>query len=112
MDRSKDGQITIEDLKGVFNVKNHPKYLSGELTEEQLMKQYLDSFDTKNHGDGIINYDEFVHCEFFSLFCFGVINYCLIKFLNFFSQKDYAAVSSNIDSDPYFDAMMRQSWKL
>jgi hypothetical protein len=48
----------------VYNVKNHPKYLSGELTEDQLLRQFLDSFDTKHHSDGVIIYDEFVHCEF------------------------------------------------
>lgn len=86
LDRLKDGQVTVEDLKTVYSVKKNPKYLNGELTEDQCLRQFLDNFDTESHKDGVITYDEFV-------------NY-------------YAGVSASIDSDAYFDVMMRQAWKL
>ena len=76
----------MEDLKGVYNVKKNPKYLNGELTEEQCLQKFLDSFEVSQHKDGIITYDEFV--------------------------MYYAGVSASIDSDAYFDVMMRNSWKL
>ena len=52
LDRTGDGIVTVEDLKGVYNVKKHPKYLNGEWTEEQVLKTFLDSFDTPNDKDG------------------------------------------------------------
>lgn len=45
LDKTGDGVITIEDLKGVYNVKNHPQYLNGEKTEEQLFTKFLESFE-------------------------------------------------------------------
>lgn len=85
LDKSGDGVITVEDLKGVYNVKKHPKYLNGEWTEDQCLRQFLDSFDS-NDKDGKVTKDEF-------------LNY-------------YSGVSASIDSDAYFDLMMRNAWKI
>lgn len=32
--------------KGVYNVKSNPKYLNGELTEDQLLAKFLNNFET------------------------------------------------------------------
>ncbi len=47
-------------MKNVYSVKKNPKYLNGELTEEQCLKIFLDSFEVGHHKDGIVTYDEFV----------------------------------------------------
>ncbi|XP_023235772.1 calcyphosin-like protein [Centruroides sculpturatus] len=86
MDRTGDGVITIEDLKGVYNAQKHPKYLNGEMTEDQVFLMFLKSFDCPNNPDGKVTEEEF-------------LNY-------------YAGVSSSIDTDAYFDLMMRNSWKI
>jgi Ca2+-binding EF-hand superfamily protein len=86
LDKVSDGKITVDDLKGVYNVKKHPKFLSGEWNEDQCLREFLDSFDTHGHKDGEVTEDEFV-------------NY-------------YAGVSASIDNDAYFDLMMRNAWKL
>ena len=52
LDKTGDGIITVEDLKGVYNVKKHKKYLNGEWTEEQCLGEFLKSFDTPNEADG------------------------------------------------------------
>ena len=46
LDKSGDGVVTVEDLHGVYNVKKHPKYLSGEWSEDRCLRQFLDSFDS------------------------------------------------------------------
>ncbi|XP_027137973.1 calcyphosine-like b isoform X1 [Larimichthys crocea] len=52
LDKTGDGVITIEDLKGVYNAKNHPKYQNGEWTEDQVFRKFLDSFDSPYDKDG------------------------------------------------------------
>ncbi|XP_076836407.1 calcyphosine-like b isoform X2 [Brachyhypopomus gauderio] len=52
LDKTGDGVVTIEDLRGVYNVKHHPKYQNGEWTEEQIFRKFLDSFDSPDDKDG------------------------------------------------------------
>ena len=55
LDKSGDGVVTVEDLQGVYNVKNHKKYISGEWTEEECLREFLDSFDTPGDKDGQVS---------------------------------------------------------
>lgn len=52
LDKTGDGVVTIEDLRGVYNAKKHPKYLNGEWTEDQVFRKFLDSFDSPDDKDG------------------------------------------------------------
>ncbi|XP_030598908.1 calcyphosine-like b isoform X2 [Archocentrus centrarchus] len=86
LDKTGDGVITIEDLRGVYNARYHPRYQNGEWTEDQVFRMFLDSFDSPYDKDGKVTKDEFV-------------NY-------------YSGVSASIDSDVYFILMMKNAWKL
>ena len=44
LDKTGDGVITVEDLKGVYKVDEHPKYKSGEWTKQKCFQQFLDTF--------------------------------------------------------------------
>lgn len=52
LDKTGDGVITIEDLRGVYNAKYHPKYQNGEWSEDQVFRTFLDSFDCPYDKDG------------------------------------------------------------
>lgn len=52
LDKTGDGVITVEDLRGVYNAKYHPKYQNGEWTEDQVFRKFLDSFDSPYDKDG------------------------------------------------------------
>ncbi|PFX32160.1 Calcyphosin-like protein [Stylophora pistillata] len=71
----------------VYNVKMHPKYQNGEMTEEQIFTKFLNTFEVgSSEVDGKITRDEFM-------------NY-------------YAGVSASIDNDAYFLLMMKNAYKM
>lgn len=55
LDRTKDGEITIDDLKTVYNVKCHPRYISGEESEETILKKFLGNFEQEDTKDGRVS---------------------------------------------------------
>ncbi|XP_075167852.1 calcyphosin-like protein [Haematobia irritans] len=82
-----DGFISLKHLKNIYNVKDHPKYLSGELTEKDILCDFLKTFDNGEEKlRGKIYKEDFV-------------NY-------------YCSVSASIDRDAYFDLVMRRAYKL
>ena len=63
----------------------HPKFISGELSEEEIFGEFLENFGDVNK-DGTITKDEWI--------------------------EYYSAVSANIDNDDHFILLMRNCWKL
>lgn len=44
-DADGNGSINIEDLKGRYNAKNHPDVKTGKKTEEDVLYEFLDTFE-------------------------------------------------------------------
>jgi len=94
MDIDKSGQLDINDIRQKYNAKQHPDVKSGKKTEEEILNEFLDTFedhfcDMKGHADardGSITVEEFV--------------------------EYYNNVSMSIDRDDYFNLMMNNAWNL
>ncbi|XP_030148816.1 calcyphosin isoform X2 [Lynx canadensis] len=85
LDRSGDGVVTVDDLRGVYSGRAHPKVRSGERTEEEVLRRFLDNFDS-SEKDGQVTLAEF--------------------------QDYYSGVSASVDTDEEFVAMMTSAWQL
>jgi hypothetical protein len=70
----------------------HPDVKSGKRTEDEVLKEFLETFESHYNvmngakGDGTVTPDEFL--------------------------EYYANVSANIDSDNYFELMMSNAWNI
>ncbi|XP_047686326.1 calcyphosin isoform X2 [Prionailurus viverrinus] len=85
LDRSGDGVVTVDDLRGVYSGRAHPKVRNGEWTEEEVLRRFLDNFDS-SEKDGQVTLAEF--------------------------QDYYSGVSASVDTDEEFVAMMTSAWQL
>jgi hypothetical protein len=55
LDKNQSGEVTIEDLIGVYDVSKHPRFLNGEMSQEKCLRQFLEHFEASLHTDGIVN---------------------------------------------------------
>eukprot|EP01137_Pigoraptor_chileana_P019051 Opistho-2@79522 len=83
LDANKNGIIELDDIRKFYNAKRHPRVVSGECTEDEIMMQFLNVFDCVVR-DGRVSYEEF--------------------------EEYYEGVSMSIADDRYFALMMRNSW--
>ena len=92
LDINGNGEISFDEIQTKYNAKNHPEVLSGKKTEEQVLKEFMDTFqDTYNYlcgteTDNIITLEEFM--------------------------EYYENVSMTIDNDEYFEIMLANGWNL
>jgi len=92
MDKDKSGILDIQDIKGVYNAKKHPDVISGKKTEDDVLGEFLDTFEhhySMSHegsNDRKITMDEWI--------------------------EYYNNVSMSIDEDKYFEQMMTSAWNL
>lgn len=82
---TKDGKVTLADIAQIYDASEHPDVRDGKKSPEQVFQEFMSQWDTQV-ADGIVTFEEF--CEY------------------------YEAVSASIDSDAYFEAMMKSAWKL
>lgn len=85
LDKDGSGHITLEDLRTVFNSKFDEQVRSGKRTEDQALADFLSQWDTIDK-DGMVTQEEFL--------------------------RYYDDVSASIDSDAYFETMLRKCWGL
>lgn len=92
LDRNRNGVVELDDIRDVYNASKHPDVLAGRKTPDQVLVEFLETFEThhniRNDGrnDGEVTQDEFI--------------------------EYYTNISASIDNDEYFAIMMNNSWNL
>ena len=59
LDVTLDGQVTVEDIAQIYDASQHPEVIEGKKSEEQIFKEFMQQWDTKQR-DGVITFDEFL----------------------------------------------------
>lgn len=92
MDKDGSGMLDMNDIRGVYSANKHPDVLAGKKTEQQILNEFLETFETahsmrnSNAPDHIITKEEWT--------------------------EYYNNVSASIDRDDYFALMMNNAWNL
>jgi Ca2+-binding EF-hand superfamily protein len=91
LDLDKSGVVDMNEIKSLYNCKNHPDVKSGKKTEEDVYGEFIETFEmhhniNKGTRDRRITKEEFL--------------------------EYYNNISCSIDNDEYFDLMMTSAWKL
>lgn len=66
LDRDGNGYVDINDIKGVYDASRHPDVLQGKKTEDQILMEFLETFETHHscRGNGapdhIVTKEEFI----------------------------------------------------
>ena len=92
MDKNRSGILDIDDIRQTYNAKFHPDVKAGKKTEDDVLMEFLDTFEIhysfshENTRDGKIDMEEWI--------------------------EYYNNVSMSIDDDKYFEVMMNSTWNL
>lgn len=110
LDRSGDGVVTLEDLRGVYSGRAHPKVRSGEWTEDDALRRFLDNFDS-SEKDGQVGLPSPAPRLPPASPARSLMPCCPQVTLAEF-QDYYSGLSASMDSDEEFVAMMTSAWRL
>ncbi len=92
LDRSGRGAVDAETVKSAFDAKGHPEVLDGKRSEDEVLMDFLETFDEHHNylaepgPDGRVNQQEF--------------------------EDYYGYVSMCIEDDGYFEALIKNVWRL
>jgi len=86
MDKDGNGFLEPDDVVSSYNAKKHPEVLAGKKTENEVLTEFLDTFDVGGEKDGKVTKNEF--CNY------------------------YKNISASIDRDDYFELMIRNAWHI
>ena len=92
LDKDSSGMIEFDDIKDIYNASKHPDFLSGKKTEQQVLMEFLETFEMHHNVKHQTDNDSRITLE---------------EFLDY-----YTNISVSIDNDDYFALMMNNSWNL
>ena len=84
LDANLDGAVSLAEIAQLYDATKHPNVLLGLQTPDQVIQEFTASWN--KDGDSRITPEEFM--------------------------EYYSDISANIDSDDYFELMMRNAWHI
>ena len=90
IDKDGSGELDINDIKDVYNAKGHPDVIAGKKAEEEVLLEFLSHMVVNSHKQAT------------------KVTKVTKKDFNYY----YSNISSSIDSDDYFELMMRNAWHI
>ena len=85
LDRTGDGVVTVDDLEGAYDVSGIPEVQAGRMTPREALERFMSQWDGRER-DGVVTREEF--------------------------YEYYRNVGGAIDSDKYFELMVRNAWHI
>ncbi len=49
IDKDKNGYLEIEDIRGTYNARQHPDVRAGKKTEDDVLLEFLETFETHHN---------------------------------------------------------------
>lgn len=85
LDKDGSGQVTLKDIEMAYDVSFHPDFQSGSKTATEILTEFMTVWET-HKKDAIVTIEEF--------------------------EDYYKDMSATIDSDEYFELMIRNAWHI
>jgi hypothetical protein len=84
LDVDRSGEISIDEMMSKYDFRSNPDVVAGRKTIKQAAKEFMSHWE--KDGDETITFDEF--------------------------EDYYKGVSASIDTDDYFELMIRNAWRI
>lgn len=92
LDRNGNGVVELDDIKTFYNAKLHPDVKTGKKTEDEVLSEFIDTFELHHSIKNPSDKDRKITMKEFNEY--------------------YNNVSASIDNDQYFELMMTNAWNL
>ncbi|KPJ21247.1 Calcyphosin-like protein [Papilio machaon] len=57
LDKTGDGVLSVNDIRRVYSMEAHPRYMSGEETADVVMTRFLANFEPDGDRDGTVHFE-------------------------------------------------------
>lgn len=86
LDSDRSGVIDLADMRLAYSAKSHPDVVMNRKTEDEILADFMTNFQVGKKQKTAITLDDF--CDY------------------------YASISASVDSDDYFELMIRNAWHI
>jgi Ca2+-binding EF-hand superfamily protein len=86
LDKDRSGFVNAVDVIDTYDASKHPEVIAGKKSANQVLEEFLDTFDVGGEKDGKVSRTEF--------------------------ENYYTNIGANIDNDDYFELMIRNAWHI